>query len=242
MTKTGRLKDTTARNVLAGAPGAPGGPANGKNQDDPSSANVEEQTDEVRYRDLIDSLVSTTGTTAETVPGGGATGTAAPPPGAVSAAGEDRPPSNEDHGKGVLPPPQQLMTVEERAVGTGFAKHTWQAYIRAMGGFFFLPAAWCFSANFERVWIVGADAWVGHWTNHNQERAKTGIDDPPQNYFLARYLGILGVAFFCCCCTRLWSPIITTRAAKRMFENMLVSVARAPVHWFDTTPMVGLIF
>ena len=110
-------------------------------------------------------------------------------------------------------------------------------YLEAIGTGGFLPAIWVTSVFTERFFIIFADVWVGKWSEHNLktpvEIEAEGVGDKDRTYWLVGYVVIVSVAATFVSLTRLLSPVMTIRAARVLFRNMLVSVIRAPIYWFD---------
>ncbi|CAD7926195.1 unnamed protein product [Amoebophrya sp. A120] len=134
-----------------------------------------------------------------------------------------------------------IMQVEERATGSGLKPESIATYIGAMGWMAPLCGVWFLCVNLERVSVVGSDAWVATWSRCNVELAErpatTNCEPDEDGYYLHRYLLLLGCVWFFISGTRILFPILCVRAAGTLFSRMLISVCRAPMHWYDTTPM-----
>eukprot|EP00392_Amoebophrya_sp_AT5.2_P000981 g983.t1 len=138
---------------------------------------------------------------------------------------------------------QLIMQAEERATGSGLKPEFIHVYITAMGALAPWLGVWFLSVNLERVSIVSMDAWVATWSTCNVELEQKPLQTDcrggahNEDFYLVRYLLLLLACFFFMTMTRVIMPFLCVRSAGTLFDKMLVSVCRAPMHWFDTTPM-----
>ena len=124
-------------------------------------------------------------------------------------------------------PTAALMTVEERAV-KGVGVDVYREYIRASGTIWNMPLIFLILIASQGANIV-TSLWLSFWTS-----GKFGLSN-------AMYIGIyalLGVVQ----ATLLFSFSVTltvlgTRASKVMLHRAIKRVLRAPMSFFDTTPL-----
>ncbi|KAJ2775506.1 hypothetical protein IWQ57_000411 [Coemansia nantahalensis] len=92
------------------------------------------------------------------------------------------------------------------------------------------------------VTSVGANLWLKHWASTNGEIDAAGIfirrSEHAVFYYLLVYgaLGLLGALMTSLQLLMLWTRCSIT-ASTEIHQNMLVSLMRAPMSYFDTTPM-----
>ncbi|KAJ2808048.1 hypothetical protein H4R21_000229, partial [Coemansia helicoidea] len=92
------------------------------------------------------------------------------------------------------------------------------------------------------VTSVGANLWLKHWASTNAEIDAAGmpIRRPEHSalYYLLTYgaLGLLGALMTSLQLLMLWTRCSIT-ASTEIHQNMLASLMRAPMSYFDTTPM-----
>ncbi|KAL4933213.1 ATP-binding cassette transporter YOR1 [Aspergillus undulatus] len=125
-------------------------------------------------------------------------------------------------------PAAALMQQEEKATDSvGWA--VWKAYIRASGSYLnavvilFLLAL----ANVVNVWT---NLWLSYWTSNHYPSLSTG-----------QYIGIYaGLGAFSAITMFTYSTYMTTsgtNASKSMLQSAMTRVLRAPMSFFDTTPL-----
>ncbi|CAJ1441480.1 unnamed protein product [Effrenium voratum] len=111
------------------------------------------------------------------------------------------------------------------------ASITWRCvkmYLQSSGGWtvvliFFLSSA------LERLVMVGLDWWLARWT---EEASPDELD-----LYLGVYLAFLGAVSVLACITRLLMPFTTIWAGAALFKKLALRVVRAPIRWWDTTPL-----
>ncbi|CAK0813710.1 unnamed protein product, partial [Prorocentrum cordatum] len=121
-----------------------------------------------------------------------------------------------------------LMRLEERATGGVSWKCIW-AYVRGCGG-----PAWVggcvLSGLLERGFMISQDFWLAEWTSNSPD------DDEVAYYYLA-YIGIVTITALFTSLTRVLIGLYSVWAAKALFDAMALRVVRAPMGWWDTTPL-----
>ena len=124
-------------------------------------------------------------------------------------------------------PTHALMTKEERVVGA-VQRSTIKAYVDASGGWLVVVVL----AVLEVLWQctrVAADLWLSYWTSRTFHQSQ------------AWYMGIYGLLGASCLVvaliTRIAFPVAVLRATQRLFSAALHRVVRAPISFFDTTPL-----
>ncbi|KAJ8905437.1 hypothetical protein NDN08_001944 [Rhodosorus marinus] len=126
-----------------------------------------------------------------------------------------------------------LVNTEARAHG-GISQAVWLEYFRAGGGLFYalsMFVIYCMSL-FSGM---APDLWLTHWSN------QTVVDVEGTQALFGFYAGIygmLGVIFGLLTITRTTAfAYFSTRAAKCLHNDMLQNVLRAPMMFFETTPL-----
>jgi len=125
-------------------------------------------------------------------------------------------------------PAAGLMQEEEKAtasVGWG----VWKAYIRASGSYFnaFMVLLLLALANVVNIWT---SLWLSYWTSNKYPSLSTG-------QYIGVYVGLgVGVVLM----MFLFSTYMTTcgtNASRTMLQRAMSRVLRAPMSFFDTTPL-----
>eukprot|EP00522_Entomoneis_paludosa_P016423 CAMPEP_0172447702 /NCGR_PEP_ID=MMETSP1065-20121228/6951_1 /TAXON_ID=265537 /ORGANISM="Amphiprora paludosa, Strain CCMP125" /LENGTH=1365 /DNA_ID=CAMNT_0013199065 /DNA_START=11 /DNA_END=4108 /DNA_ORIENTATION=+ len=137
----------------------------------------------------------------------------------------------------------KIMTVEEREYGLSSLR-TWLLWFDYAGGAWFLLIMFVFLAC-DRFFYVAVEYWIARWTDGADEPIEAlGRTFAPQtDGFSAQYdylrvfstVVAISVLF-----TNLRSEWVVTggsRAAKKVHDAMLVSVLKAPMSYFETTPL-----
>ncbi|KAK4561111.1 ATP-binding cassette transporter yor1 [Recurvomyces mirabilis] len=124
-------------------------------------------------------------------------------------------------------PKGALMQVEERAV-KGVGWDVYKAYVEASGSIWNLPLIMLILLLSQGANIV-TSLWLSYWTSqrwHLQQGVYIGV-------YAA--LGVVQAIFLF-----IWSVVLTvlgTRASKVMLHRAMARVLRAPMSFFDTTPL-----
>lgn len=121
-----------------------------------------------------------------------------------------------------------LMSDEERSVG-GVSWQCLRMYLASLGGPFWTMSL-LIVVILERVFFCGQDWWLATWTAEDP-----GSERPA--YYLGVYGIIFALSFAFVSASRTLIAFLNTWAARSLFEQMAVRVMRAPVSWWDTTPL-----
>ena len=147
-------------------------------------------------------------------------------------------PSSDEIISGATP----LMTVEEREEGVA-STATWMRWLAAAGGAKFF-AIQCLALTFDRVAYVCCEAFTALWTDAVDTDVRIlGFRMPAQDEtgsartWCLGYavLGVLSV-FFCFCRTE-WGLLGGVTAAASLYRDASEHILRAPMSYFDTTPL-----
>ncbi len=176
-------------------------------------------------KDLEDSAKKSSDSADEALTKGGE----GPKPGVKSGAEIPSPSKTEE-----APPDQRgrdvktLVTREEREVGAVKAD-VYLKYMRAGGGFFRFSFVFLFFILSTAVNLV-RDVWISLWTSD------TNFIKHGKEFYLGGYAGfaiLVGVFTFY---RSYLLAFFGVRASKEMHQNVLTSIFRAPMSFFDTTP------
>ncbi|CAE7241060.1 YCF1 [Symbiodinium pilosum] len=119
-----------------------------------------------------------------------------------------------------------MMKAEETADKISW--RTIRMYCQSCGGFPWVSAI-LMSSLFERLSLIFLDWWLARW-------AEEGSEDDRAMYFAVYFATVLVVVVFVSI-TRILFSIATVHAGRRLFERMALKVLRAPMWWWDTTPL-----
>ncbi|KAJ3287921.1 hypothetical protein HK104_008405 [Borealophlyctis nickersoniae] len=157
-------------------------------------------------------------------------GTVGEQQGATSVpTGEDATPSSTTKPD---PAKQNFVTAEERVTGD-INNNVYLAYGRATGHAIFIPVL-LFSLVLTQVTRIGSDLWLAFWTQQE-------FSDLSEAAYVGTF-GALGVSHFLMVFGyAVLLAVGATRAARRLHENALGRVMRAPTWVFDTTPLGRII-
>ncbi|KIW01785.1 uncharacterized protein PV09_06957 [Verruconis gallopava] len=120
-----------------------------------------------------------------------------------------------------------LMTAEERAVES-VSWSVYAAYIKAAGGYWVAPLVFCLLVLTQCANIT-TSLWLSWWTSDKFHFA-TG-------YYIAGYAGLGGVQVILMFLFSVSLSIFGTTASKVMLRDSMARVLRAPMSFFDTTPL-----
>ena len=151
--------------------------------------------------------------------------------------------SSEDASKTESEKKDALMTEEEREQGLSSLK-TWLLWFKHAGGSFFIFFQVLFMT-VDRFAYVAVEFWLAKWTSGAYESTDIlgitfdpQIDGrPAQLKYLLVYGLILAISVTFTTLRSEWSVTGGGRAATTVFDNMVVSVLKAPMSYFETTPM-----
>jgi ABC-type multidrug transport system fused ATPase/permease subunit len=125
-------------------------------------------------------------------------------------------------------PAAGLMQQEEKAtasVGWG----VWKAYIRASGSYFnaFMVLFLLALANVVNIWT---SLWLSYWTSDKYPSLSTG-------QYIGIYAGLGGGVVLMMFLFSTYMTTCGTNASKTMLQRAMSRVLRAPMSFFDTTPL-----
>ena len=127
--------------------------------------------------------------------------------------------------------PQKLMTEENRAEGH-VNLDVYKGWFQAAGGIY-IPFVLLIVFTGDAGMSVLSNWWLTNWSNANSDKS--------QNYYLLIYALInLGVAVVGMV-RSLFLAFVALTASRKMFNDMLARVLRAPMSFFDTTPVGRLV-
>ncbi|CAB9504527.1 Oligomycin resistance ATP-dependent permease YOR1 [Seminavis robusta] len=138
---------------------------------------------------------------------------------------------------------KKIMTVEEREHGLS-SLATWLLWFKHAGGIPFIVAHVLFMT-IDRFTYVAVEYWLARWTEGAYEPVEVfGITFAPQtdgrsaqaDYVLV-YVLLIAFSVFSTFLRSEWVVTGGSRAARRVFQSMLVRVLSAPMVYFETTPM-----
>ncbi|KAL3462252.1 P-loop containing nucleoside triphosphate hydrolase protein [Aspergillus heterothallicus] len=127
-----------------------------------------------------------------------------------------------------IKPAAALMQQEEKAtdsVGWG----VWKAYIGASGSYFHAVAILFFLAlaNVINVWT---SLWLSYWTSDHYPSLNTG-------QYIGIYAGLGAASVISMFVFSTYMTTAGTNASKTMLQRAMTRVLRAPMSFFDTTPL-----
>ncbi|KAJ3413134.1 hypothetical protein HDV05_008472 [Chytridiales sp. JEL 0842] len=130
-------------------------------------------------------------------------------------------------------PGKDIMQVEDRATGT-VSGRVWWSYMMASGGVMFLILL-VSSLAFVQVTRIGNDLWLVWWSQ----------DQFKGTFNLAGYIGVYAawgiVQSFATYLSGIVFAFTGTRAARVLHEAAAARILRAPVNFFDTTPLGRIV-
>ncbi|CAE7220669.1 abcC3 [Symbiodinium sp. CCMP2456] len=122
--------------------------------------------------------------------------------------------------------PKSMMRSEEHTDRISW--RSVKAYCRCCGGFPWV-AAFFASSVLERIALIFLDWWLARWAEEDSA-------DERSMYFavyFATVLLVIALVSF----GRLVFAVATVNAGRRLFKQLALSVLRAPMWWWDTTPL-----
>jgi ABC-type multidrug transport system fused ATPase/permease subunit len=129
----------------------------------------------------------------------------------------------------------KLVVEEERAVGR-ISRKTIFEYMGYFGNPVFLAGLW-FSVSLEQIGSIGSIRWIARWSDAYEQTA------PVAN--AGFYLGITAAIFAATAVIELLTSTLFQRgawhAAKTLHYKLVRGVFRAPILWFDVTPVGRII-
>lgn len=124
-----------------------------------------------------------------------------------------------------------LHDVEFRATG-GIARGVYTSYIRAMGRVVvFLLVVLMLGVQLSQI---ATDLWLSHWSNEGEDPDFTTSDT---YRYLMYYTALSVISLLFLCLENYTFSYGGVQAARELHKNMLKSVTKAPVAFFDVTPV-----
>lgn len=125
-------------------------------------------------------------------------------------------------------PTAALMQQEEKATAS-VGWNIWKAYIRASGSYFNAMAVLIFLAltNVANIWT---SLWLSYWTSDKYPHLSTG-------QYIGVYAGLGGGVALLMFVFSTYMTTCGTNASKTMLYRAMTRVLRAPMSFFDTTPL-----
>ncbi|OOQ89136.1 ABC transporter family protein [Penicillium brasilianum] len=121
-----------------------------------------------------------------------------------------------------------LMQQEEKATASvGWS--VWKAYIRASGSYFNALAVFILLglANVANIWT---SLWLSYWTSNKYPNLSTG-------QYIGVYAGLGGSVVLLMFVFSTYMTTCGTNASRTMLQRAMTRVLRAPMSFFDTTPL-----
>mmetsp|Transcript_25373 Transcript_25373/g.59448 ORF Transcript_25373/g.59448 Transcript_25373/m.59448 type:complete len:761 (-) Transcript_25373:1399-3681(-) len=137
----------------------------------------------------------------------------------------------------------KIMTVEEREYGLSSSK-TWLLWFKYAGGLPFLSLMFVL-LSFDRFFYVAVEYWIARWTDGaDKEITVWGVSFPPQTDglsaqydYLRVFATLIALSVMFTSLRSEWAVTGGSRAAKKVHKTMLESVLKAPMSYFETTPL-----
>ncbi|RLN31274.1 hypothetical protein BBI17_009376 [Phytophthora kernoviae] len=129
----------------------------------------------------------------------------------------------------------RLIDDEEREEGR-VSKEVFSSYFNALGGvkvcifLFVVQTLW-------QVFQIGSDLWLSHWTG--QTDGSYNEDETVYNMKVYAWLGA-GAAVMLLV-RSMTVAVVGLRAARHLFDNMTVSLLKAPLRFFDANPIGRIV-
>lgn len=136
-----------------------------------------------------------------------------------------------------------IMTVEERRYGVSSIR-IWAEWVKNAGGWTFLLLQLLF-LGLDRLFYVASDWWIALWADGAFESVEAfGQTFPPQTdghaaqvQYVSIYSVIILLSVLASVVRSQWAVAGGARCAETMFKAMTKRVLRAPMSYFDTTPL-----
>lgn len=140
----------------------------------------------------------------------------------------EKPKEVETTPKAPAKPAAALMQQEEKAtasVGWG----VWKAYVRASGSYFNALVVFILLAlaNVANIWT---SLWLSYWTSDKYPSFSTG-------QYIGVYAGLGASVVVCMFVFSTYMTTCGTNASRTMLQRAMTRVLRAPMSFFDTTPL-----
>lgn len=125
-----------------------------------------------------------------------------------------------------------LVEAEERETGA-VSSQTYWSYIRSSGRFSRIFTVVLFAMTCQVMSIV-QDLWLTHWTESIDSTTRIG-------YYMKIYAVLASSVILCIFTSDVVAKIATLVAARAIHAQLLNRIIRAPVQFFDTTPVGRII-
>ncbi|EGZ11457.1 hypothetical protein PHYSODRAFT_304926 [Phytophthora sojae] len=129
----------------------------------------------------------------------------------------------------------RLIDDEEREEGR-VSKEVFSSYFDSLGGvkvcvfLFAVQTLW-------QVFQIGSDLWLSHWTGQ-----KNGSYNPDDTVYNVKVYAWLGAGTAIMVLVRAATvAVVGLRASRQLFDNMTVSLLRAPHRFFDANPIGRIV-
>lgn len=134
----------------------------------------------------------------------------------------------------------RLIQTETREHGLS-SMRTWLLWFKRAGGLYFFLLQMSFMV-IDRIAYVAVEFFLAAWTSGAYKSVTyIGVGFPPQTDGQAKYLKYYWIIIFVSAISTglrsEWGVTGGGRAARNVFNNMLVSVLRAPLSYFESVPM-----
>ena len=137
----------------------------------------------------------------------------------------------------------KIMKKEERQFGLSSFR-TWLLWFQAAGGWTFLILQLVFMT-FDRGAYIATEWWLARWTSASDGPIEVfGIEMPSQTNgadaqreYILVYTVILLVSVIFTILRSYWVVLGGARSSGRLFRSMTQHILRAPMSYFDTTPL-----
>ena len=121
----------------------------------------------------------------------------------------------------------ELVEKEKRATGT-ISRKVIGAYFSAAGGVPFVTLIVVLTAIQAGI-TVGTDAWLAVWTDDRLDQS--------QRFYLAIYATIGIVGAIVVGIVKVMNMVVSVQASRNLFQGTFLRLLRAPMSFFDTTPL-----
>ncbi|KNC46638.1 ATP-binding cassette transporter [Thecamonas trahens ATCC 50062] len=121
----------------------------------------------------------------------------------------------------------KLVKEEGRSKGS-ISWSVLRAYATAAGGLPFVALMISLTA-LQSTFLVGADAWLALWSDDEFKQSQT--------FYLGIYAAIGVAGSILVAILKIMNMVVSIKASRKLFEGVFGRVLRAPMSFFDTTPM-----